>query len=356
MQNKKKKISAKKRVGLPPGALLPSRDDRALPVKQSLFEYNSTDYTEKNLLGTVDYRKLLSGDTVSWLNLDGVHDSTVLEEIGTHLGIHPLILEDIQTTDQRPKIEDHKEYLFITFKMLSLSREHASVNAEQVSLIVGGTFVVSFQEYAGDVFDSVRQRITTGTGRIRRENASYLGYALLDAVVDNYFLVLEELENRLEEEEENILASTGSDPIQRVYHLKRQLTLVRRNLWPLREVLYTIQKEDVCNISENVKIYFGDVFDHTLRLMDNVEMLREMALGLVDLHTTNINNNMNSVMKVLTVIATIFIPITFIAGVYGMNFAFMPELAVRWAYPVVLGVMGGVVLGMIIYFKKKRWF
>ena len=344
-----------KNAGLPPGTLTSSPDGAEVGVTQTLYTYNETECIHKKSIEDTRYRDLLSDDKISWFNIDGVHQSRILENIGRAFGIHPLALEDIQDVEHRPKVEDYDEYVFIIFKMLQWDAEQDEVEAEQICLIVGKNYVISFQEHEGDVFDELRNRIVNGRGRVRKEGAAYLAYALLDSVVDQYFLLLEAVENRFEELEDEIILTPRTDAYKQVIHLKKQLITVRRNLWPLQELLYRIQKEEIPLVGPNVLPFFRDVHDHTLRLMDIVEVLRDTSTSLLDLHNTNVNNTMNSVMKVLTIIATIFIPITFVAGIYGMNFNYMPELSVKWAYPAVLGVMGGVAVGMILYFKKKNW-
>lgn len=352
---KKPKKSFKKKIGLPPGTLLPEKEGTPEPAVTALYEYTPESVDAENKQQGIILSSLMGKDKVSWLNVNGVHDSTLLKNIGSVFSIHPLVLEDIQNLDQRPKIEIYENYIFLCLKMLKWDKEQKSVDVEQISILIGESFVLTFQEKEGDVFDSVRQRITGALGRIRKENAVYLAYALIDAIVDNYFMILEELENCSEALEEALILQQDIDGIGEIHNLSAQISIVRRSLWPLQEVFSLIQKEEISLIKGSLLPYFSDVFDHTLRLIDSAEILKEKTAGFFNLHSANISNNMNSVMKVLTIIATIFIPLTFIAGIYGMNFVHMPELKSIYAYPIILGIMGGVALVMIIFFKKKKW-
>lgn len=351
---KNKWMNSIRNPGLPPGTLLPATENIVPPSGQTLFTYNDKGVVSIENGEEIDYTKMKSKEAVSWLNITGVEDSSLLRKIGDAFGFHPLILEDIQNTGHRPKIENHEDFVFFTMKMLR--GKNGNVISEQVTILLSSTYVISFQELEGDVFDSIRKRIIDGYGRVRKEGAPYLAYTLLDAVVDNYFLVLEELETKMEELEDGILFKKDPVTVREIQKVRTHLSHVRRSIWPLQEVLNTIQKEEIPLFSKTVKYYFRDVFDNTLRLVDTIEGLREMGVGLLELYTTRLSNDMNGVMKVLTMIATIFIPLTFIAGIYGMNFLHMPELRQVWGYPAVLGVMGILALGMLLFFKKKKWF
>jgi magnesium transporter len=342
-------------AGLPPGTL--SIPDEAKPqAVLHLMDYSGDNFRELSVDSVEEFGdSVRDSATVSWLNIDGIYDSTVLEDAGAQFSIHPLVLEDIQNVEQRPKVEDYGEYLFLTFKMLSWDEEQGQPVTEQVSLILGSGYVLSFQERSGDVFELVRSRIRLGRGRIRVMGTDYLALALLDAVVDNYFLVMERLELEFEALEEEVLIEKRKDSVQGIHDLKRKVAMVRRSVWPLRDMLSEVARVGAQLIDTETMPFFKDVYDHALQIFDSVEMFREMLTGLLDFHATNVSNDMNSVMKVLTIFVSVFTPLTFIAGIYGMNFQHMPELAVGWAYPAVLGVMACVGVGMILFFKVKRW-
>jgi magnesium transporter len=252
-------------------------------------------------------------------------------------------------------MEDYGDYMFVVLKMLRHDVKKDEVQAEQVSMILGPHFVISFQEVEGDVFNLIRDRIRQAKGRIRKMGADYLAYALIDAVVDNYFLILEKFGERMEGMEDELVTNPAPETLQEIHTLKRELIFLRRSVWPLRETISGLQRTESSLIAESTEVYLRDVYDHTIQVIDTVESLRDMVSGMLDTYLSSISNRMNEVMKVLTIIATIFIPITFIAGIYGMNFAVMPELGWRWAYFVVLGVMAAVSLVMVIYFRRKRW-
>lgn len=299
--------------------------------------------------------------TVSWINIDGIHDTDLIEKVGKQFGLHPLLLEDIVNTGQRPKMEDFDEHLFIVLKMFYYHEKRDEVISEQISLILGKTYVISFQEEAGDVFDPIRDRIRKCKGRIRKMGADYLAYALLDAVVDNYFGVLERFGEKIERIEENLVVDPNPEKLHAIHSLKREMVLLRKSVWPLRELVSGLERSESPLITESTGIYLRDVYDHTIQVIDTIETFRDMLSGMVDLYMSSISNKMNQVMQVLTIIATIFIPLTFIAGVYGMNFDpatspfNLPELGWYWGYPMVWVVMIVVAILMIIYFKKKNW-
>jgi magnesium transporter len=344
------------KIGLPPGALVPTGERRMERVKVRLVDYDR-DRLEERELSTIEesfpYRDTPS---ITWINVDGIHDAEVMEKIGRHFGIHSLVLEDVLSIGQRPKTEDFDDYIFLVLKMLLYQEESEEVRAEQVSLILGRNFVISFQEIEGDVFNAVRERIRLSKGRIRRAGADYLAYALLDAVVDGYFVILERLGERIEELEDRLLADPGPETLRDIYTLKREMIFLRKSVWPLRELLSGLERTESDLIDKSTVIYLRDVYDHTIQVMDTVESFRDMASGMLDTYLSSVSNRMNEVMKVLTIIATIFIPVTFIAGVYGMNFDHMPELHWRFSYFGALGAMGLVALVMVIYFRRKGWF
>jgi magnesium transporter len=290
-----------------------------------------------------------------WLNLDGVHDVDAVEALGTAFGLHPLAVEDIAHTGQRPKVEEYDDHLFFVLRMLRWNDQTAEIDDEQVSLALGASWVLSFQERRGDVFDPIRDRLQSNRGRVRSTGADYLAYALMDAIVDQYFVILEKLGDRIEALGERMTEDPDKQDLTSIRHLKRELLFMRKSVWPLREVVSTLQRDSTPLIQDATMIYFRDVYDHTIQVIDAVETFRDMVSGLMDLYLTSISNRMNEVMKVLTIIATIFIPLSFVAGVYGMNFVHMPELGWRFGYFAALGVMALIAGGMLLYFKRRKW-
>ncbi|MBM3298202.1 MAG: magnesium/cobalt transporter CorA, partial [Candidatus Aminicenantes bacterium] len=294
-------------------------------------------------------------ETVTWMNVDGIHDAALIQELGSCYGIHPLTLEDIMTTSQRPKLEDYGDYLFLVVKMLHPRRDGGEERFEQVSLIIGPNHLLSFLEDVGDVFDQVRERIRNGKGRIRNLGSDYLAYALLDAIVDGYFLELEKIGDEIEALEGEILKEPKTAVVQRIHHLKREMIFLRKSVWPLREAIARLERRESPLVKDSTTVFLKDVYDHTIQVIDTVETFRDMLTGMLDTYLTSVSNRMNEVMKVLTLIATIFMPLTFIAGVYGMNFKHMPELGWKWGYWGALGLMGLVAGVMFVMFKRKKW-
>jgi magnesium transporter len=292
---------------------------------------------------------------VLWVNVDGLHDVGLLEALGQAMGFHPLAMEDVAHVGQRPKLEEYDDHLLLLVHMLRLDEEKRQITDEQVSVLVGRGYLFSFQEAVGDVFEPVRERLRAGKGRIRSRGADYLAYALLDALVDSYFHIIERLGEWTEELEEEVLEGHSGDTMHRVHALKRELLVVRRSIWPLREITSAFLRSESPLVDSATKVYLRDVNDHSYHLIDTVEILREMSSGIRDLYLARVGNRTNEVMKVLTIMASIFIPLTFVAGVYGMNFEYMPELEVPWAYPVVLLGMLAAALGMLWIFRKKGW-
>jgi magnesium transporter len=293
--------------------------------------------------------------TVTWINIDGIQRIDVIEKIGKHFNLHPLALEDIVNTGQRPKMEDFVDYIFVVLKMLYYDEKKREPNAEQLSLVLGPNWVISFQENEGDVFDPIRERIRADKGRIRKMGADYLIYALIDAVVDNYFIILEKIGEKIEEIEDELVANPSPETLQAIHNLKRQMIFLRKSVWPLREVISRLERWESQLINKSTYIYLRDVYDHTIQVIDAIETFRDMLSGMLDIYLSSVSNRMNEVMKVLTIIATIFIPLTLVAGLYGMNFKYMPELEWPWGYPLVLFVMFTIGVLMLIYFRKKKW-
>jgi len=299
--------------------------------------------------------------SVTWINVDGLRDEQIINAIGKCFQFHPLLIEDIVDVEQRPKIEDFGNYVFVVLKMLTYDEKERSVKIEHVAIIVGHNFVLSFQEDVGDVFDHIRQVIRDGKGKTRKNGADYLLYKLIDAIIDNYFVILERLGEEIEDLEGEVVVNPTPKTLQEIHRLKREMIFLRKSVWPLREVVASLEKGESPVIKRSTGIYFRDVYDHTIQVMDTVETYRDMTSGMLDIYLSSISNKLNEVMKVLTIISTIFIPLTFIAGLYGMNFNTqaspynMPELHWYWGYPAIILVMTAVVVLMLIYFKKRRW-
>lgn len=294
-------------------------------------------------------------DGVIWVNVFGIHDVELIGRLGEQFGIHPLTLEDIVNTAQRPKAEEFDDYFFVVLKMMAYHDERHDIDIETVSMVFGDGFVISFQERDGDAFDPVRDRIRTAKGRVRRMAADYLAYALMDAVVDAYFVALEGIGDYIEEVEDEIVFRPEPEHMQEIHRLKREILFLRKSVWPLREEVSAILKTESPLIHTETRVYLRDVYDHTIRVIDMVETFRDILSSMHDIYLSSVSNRMNEVMKVLTIIATIFIPLTFVVGVYGMNFDHMPELHWRWGYFGVWGLMMATTVGMVIYFRKKRW-
>jgi len=343
------------KIGLPPGSLLYVGDRKTEKTTITLIDYDEEKFFEKKIDKIEECFDFKDKSSVSWINIDGIYDTNVIEKIGKKFDLHPLILEDILNTDQRPKIEDFENYIFIVFKMLQYDEKANMIAAEQVSLILGEKFVISFQEQPGDVFESLRDRIRNGKGRIRRMNSGYLAYCLIDAIVDNYFLILEKIGEKIEEIENKFASDPNSNTLTLIHKLKREMIFLRKSVWPLREVISNIQRSESKIIQDVNKIYLKDIYDHTIQVIDTVESFRDMISGLLEIYLSTVSNKMNEIMKVLTVFAALFIPLTFIVGIYGMNFEYMPELYWKWSYPVLWFVIITIISVMLYYFKRKNW-
>jgi magnesium transporter len=344
-----------KKSGLPPGTLIHVGEERAEPVHITTMAYDEQRVDEQEVADIADCLALAAKPGVTWVNVDGVHEVEVVQQLGDCLFVEPLILEDILNTDQRPKVEDFEDYVFLVARMLRYDGDDGGLQVEQISLLLGPNYVISFQEKPGDVFDPVRARIRGARGRIRRMGADYLAYALVDALVDSYFLALERIGERIETIQDKLITDPRPETLRAIHDLKRDLIFLRKSVWPLREVTGTLERGETSLVGESVLIYLRDVYGHVIQVMDTVETFRDMINGMLDIYLSSISNRMNEVMKVLTIIATIFIPLTLITGVYGMNFQHMPELAWPLGYPLVWVVMLAIAGAMLLYFRRKKW-
>ncbi|MGZ3536393.1 MAG: magnesium/cobalt transporter CorA [Thermodesulfobacteriota bacterium] len=343
-----------RKAGLSPGTLIHIGKE-VERLKITVMDYDEAHFQEKEIKTIEECFAFKDTPGITWINIDGLHRIEIIEKLGECYGFHPLVLEDILNTDQRPKMEDYGDYLYIVLRMLSYNNKSKETETEQVSLILGPNFLFSFQENQGDVFDPVRERIRTGKGRIRKMGADYLAYALLDLIVDNYFVIMEKLGETIEFLEEKLVTQPVPETLQTIHQLKRELIFLRKAVWPLREVIGGLQRGELTLIKETSRVYLRDVYDHTIQVIDTIETFRDMISGMLDIYLSSVSNRLNSVMKVLTIIATIFMPLTFLAGIYGMNFKYFPELEWRWSYPVFWLVSVLISVSMLLYFKKKNW-
>ena len=341
--------------GLPPGSIVHVGEKKTEKVKISFMDYTIGKITEKEIKKVEDCFQFKRKPSVTWINIDGLHDVEVIKKLGDCFEIHPLVLEDIVNTDQRPKMEIFEKYIFFVLKMLYIDNKTNEIHSEQVSLILGSNFVVSFQESIGDVFDEVRERIRRGKGRIRIMGTDYLAYSLIDAIVDNYFVILERIGEKVETIEQDVVSAPEPEILQQIYNLKREIIYLRKSVWPFREVINGLLREESKLIKKETQVYLRDLYDHTIQIIDTIETFRDMISGMLDIYMSSVSNKMNEVMKVLTIFAAIFIPLTFIAGIYGMNFQYMPELSIRWAYPAVWIIIISISISLLIYFKHRKW-
>jgi len=344
------------KAGMDPGTLVHVGDKKVKKPKLTLIEYNE-DTLEVHVSQDIDIIKNLKfpEDRKIWINVDGLHQTELIESLGQVFGVHPLVLEDILDTTQRPKTEFYEDYIYVTIRTLFYERLENAVDSDQISIILGNNFILSFQEMGTDLFKKIRHRMERPAGNIRKKGVDYLAYSLLDSIVDNYYLLLEDIGEEIERLEDELIKEPASATLQSVHELKREMIVLRRSLWPLREITASLQRDESGLIRESTDIYLRDLYDHSIQVIETVETYREMLSGMLDLYISTVSNRMNEVMKVLTTIATIFIPLTFIAGVYGMNFEYMPELKWEWGYPAVMIFMATISAIMLYYFKKKSW-
>jgi len=344
-----------KKAGLPPGAFIHIGARKTQEPKITIIDYDETTFQERETKVIEECFLFREKPTVTWINVDGLHQIEILEKLGECYSFHPLVLEDILNTDQRPKMEDYGDYLYIVLKMLHDKGKGNQIEAEQVSLVLGPNYVFSFQESGGDVFDQIRERLRTGKGRVRKMGADYLAYTLVDAIVDYYFVILEKLGERIELLEEELVIHPKTETLKEIHTLKREMIFLRKAVWPLREVISGLQRGESPLVQKTTGIYLRDVYDHTIQVIDTIETFRDILSGVLDIYLSSVSNRLNSVMKVLTIIATVFMPLTFLAGVYGMNFKYMPELEWRWGYPTLWAAMVVIGVSMLVYFRKKKW-
>lgn len=342
-----------KKTGLPPGSLVHIGEHKPERVKIDAFEYTASRCDERAVADPNGLHPP-ADESVLWVDIGGVHKPEVLEAFGRQFGLHPLLLEDIANTDQRPKLDDYETHFFLVMKMLAVT-DRGDIVVEQVSFVLGRHYVLSFQENGTDVFQPVRDRLRGGKGRLRQAGADYLLYALVDAIVDQYFAVLESIGERIESLQDKVVSDPEPETLKDIHELKRQLLFLRRAVWPLREATNSLSRSDCPFLHEPTKIFFRDVYDHVVQIVDTIETLREMVSSSLDTYLSSVSYRLNAVMRVLTVITTIFMPLSFIASIYGMNFEHMPELKWVWGYPLVLSLMGIVAAAMLLGFRWRKW-
>lgn len=340
---------------MPPGSVVYVGEETEEEVRITVADYGE-EYGEVREMGADEAAAhFRDEETVTWVNVDGVHDPETVRELGEAFGLHPLTMEDVANTEGRPKMDTYEDYLFVVLKVIYFDEGTEELDVDQVSIVLGENFLLSFKEKHGELFAPVLARLESGRGRIRSRGPDYLAYALMDAVVDRYFGVLEQIGEDVEELEEELITDPEVETLRSIHGLKREMIQLRRAVWPLREVVMALEREGPPFVQEETRVYLRDVYDHAVQVIDTSETLREMLSGMVDIYLSSVSNRMNDIMKVLTIIATIFIPLTFIAGVYGMNFRYMPELVHPFGYPAVLLVMVVIAGGLMVYFRRKGW-
>lgn len=351
VSTKRKKISEK--AGLPPGSLMYIGSEKQTKTKIELISYTLNEHSIIVSDKIEEVLKKINTNATTWINICGLSNVEIIDKIGKHFSIHHLLIEDILNTEQRAKSDTYDQQISITLKVLN-KLENENIEYEQISLVLGKNYIISFQEKEGDLFNNIRNRLSADGSTIRSKNAEYLFYRLLDTIVDSYFIVLEKLGERIELLEDNIY-KPNKISVQKIHALRKELIITRKNLYPLREALNKLIKDDIGFLSPEVERYLGDVYDHCIVVIETLESYRELSSGLTDFYMSTVSNRMNEVIKTLTIMSTIFIPLTFLVGVYGMNFTYMPEIDQPYAYPIVWIVMILIALGMLIYFKLKKW-
>ncbi len=342
--------------GLPPGSLIHIGEKHAAECSISIVQY-STDRLIKHDIRTIGaLRQLQNKALITWVNVDGLSDTSVIEEIGQELNIHPLVLEDILSTHQRPKLEEYEHYLYLVIKGISVDRQsHFHLRYEQISILLLANYVVTFKEKADDTFKPIYTHLQNGKGRLRQFGSDYLAYVILDTIVDEYFVVEDSLDEIIDTLEDNLLLNANTSILQDVQQLRRELITMKRSISPLRDLLAIIQRTDTALLQEKTLRYYGDVYDHVLRVTDSLDSYRERIAAMQDIYLSSMSNKMNETMKILTIFASIFIPLTFITGIYGMNFEYMPELKWHWGYPFLWVLFIFISVGLLIVFRRKKW-
>lgn len=356
MKKNKKETSRENKIGLPPGTPVYLGKDRNQKIQIDIFQYNENEASHVEHVFPNDFNKYIKEGQTTWINIDGIYDNKIVNFIGEQLKLHPLTQEDIMNTDHRPKVEYFEDYLHFTLKMLSYDNKKRCINSEQISFVLGKNFVVSFQEIPGDIFNPVRDRIKNNKGRVRKRKADYLVYTLIDLIVDNYFIITDEIQVDIETLESEILRGPDKEELEMILKLKKELVFLRKSVIPVREAISGLEKTDSNLIDPSTQLFLRDVYDHTIHITESIENHREMLQSLLDIYLTGLSNKLNNVMKTLTVISTVFIPLTFIAGLYGMNFKTIPGDDNPHGFVIASSIMIGIGIIMVIILKQKKWF
>lgn len=347
-----------RKTGLPPGTLVyVGRSKKGLdhPPRITVMVFDGETPEEKEIQSLSEILPLKPSPAITWINVDAIHNEALLAQFGKAFQLNPLLLEDILNTEQRPKAEHLDSLTYIILKIFDFNPKLEEIFTEQVSIVLGANFVLTFMEEIGDEFDPIRERLRSSNRRLRSLGPGYLAHMLLDTIVDGYFNVLEKIGERLEGLEGSLSDEQPPNILQNVHRLKRELIFLRKNVWPVREIINRLQHEQSDTLNEGIQPYLRDLYDHTIQVMDTLESYRDLLGGIQDLYLSVLSYRMNDVMKVLTVMSSIFIPLTFIVGVYGMNFKYMPELDQPWGYPVVCLLMALIAIGLLVFFRRKRW-
>lgn len=342
------------KTGMPPGSLIHVGSRKTENVSITVLEYDENDLRRITVDDPHDLVYYRDSDKTSWVNIDGLHDTKLLGAVGSVFGLHPLVIEDMLNTEERPKIEDYGDYTFIAVKQLFIDENTGELDTDHQNIILGKGFVISAGESRTRIFDPIRERLKNGV-RLRKLGADYLAYTLLDAIVDNYFDVLERQGEMIEKVEEILISSPDRSTLNKILETKNDMLYIHKNIWPLREVANLLERGESSLVGHETRVYLRDLYDHVMQALDTTEIYRDILSGLLDVYLSSVSNRMNEIMKVLTIISTIFIPLTFLAGIYGMNFSYMPELGWRWGYFALLGVMAVLSLLMLYFFKRKKW-
>ncbi len=350
-----KSASRAKKAGLPPGSLVHIGERKVYETSIRVVSYGHDHYLERDVMSVKECISLKQPPGVSWINVSGIHNVDIIEDLGKHLGLHPLVMEDIVNAEQRPKVEDFVDYIFLVLRVPYIDEQEKRLASEQVSIVCGRNLVVTFLERDTGLFNPIIARLKTEGSRVRGLDADYLAYTLVDVIVDNYFIVMEGLERRMEDLDEKLVSNPDPGVLHSIHALKRDIISLGRSVWPLRDVINFLRKGESNVIKEDTLLYLGDVYDHTIRIIEGIETFREMITDMMDVYLSSVSNKMNEIMMVLTIIGTIFIPLTFITGIYGMNFRYMPEIRWHLGYPMVLLIMLGIGVAMLLYFRKKGW-
>jgi magnesium transporter len=343
------------KAGLPPGTLIYTGDQLEAISRITIVDYDEQGVQTREIASWAECPVIKDKPGITWINVSGISHVGNLERLGECFNLHPLVLEDILNIDQRPKVEDYDDYLYIVLKTIRPGERLDEITVEQISLILGRNYVLSFQEGNSDIFAVIRDRLVAAKGRIRKSGSDYLAYTLIDLIVDHYFVVLETCAEQIEDVEDGVVSHPTPTTLKDVHRFKNDMILLRKSLWPLREVIARLERRESPLIEDATSVYFKDVYDHTIVAIDTVETYRDILSGMLDIYLSSVSNRLNEVMKVLTIIATIFMPLTFIVGLYGMNFKYMPELEWHYGYYMVLGFMAVVALIMLAIFKKEKW-